>query len=194
VCEMSYRLLTPLPARTRTSQSTTVTQITRKGLLGSSETSTGRSSPRRVDFHLPEDHTDNFEVQEELEAIEVPEVEEIVDTSHSDYDDAPENDHESSKENEDEPEDEPQALPSIFHSEVSDCRNETSYSSTNHCQSTGQYSEEINCRGSRGHCFLRRIGGRGTGSPVSRSLMLFNISVLVVNDSERNSMGRESNK
>jgi hypothetical protein len=88
-CEMSYQPLTPLPARIRTSQSTTVTQITRKGLLGSSETSTGRSSPRRVEFHLPEDHTDNFEAQEEPEAIKVHEVEEMVDTGYSDYDDTP---------------------------------------------------------------------------------------------------------
>ncbi|KAH8149081.1 uncharacterized protein LAJ45_06620 [Morchella importuna] len=107
-------------AQTRSSQSTTAAQITRKGLLRSSETATGRSSPRRVEFHLPEDHTDNFEAQEEPEAIEVPEaieapeVEEIVDTSHSDYDDAPENDHESSEEDEDEPEDEPQAPPPSY--------------------------------------------------------------------------------
>jgi hypothetical protein len=95
--------LTPLPARTRSSQSTTPAQIIRKGLLHSSETSTERSSLRRVEFHLLEDHTDNFEVQEEPEAIEAAEVEEIVDTSHSDYDDALENDHESSEEDEYEP-------------------------------------------------------------------------------------------
>ncbi|RPB08093.1 hypothetical protein P167DRAFT_578669, partial [Morchella conica CCBAS932] len=118
--EISYRTLTPLPARTRSSQPTTAAQITRKGLLRSSEAPTGRSSPRRVEFHLPEDHTDNFEAQEEpeaieaSEAIEAPEVEEIVDTSHSDYDDAPENDHESSGEDEDEPEDEPQAPPPSY--------------------------------------------------------------------------------
>ncbi|RPB11694.1 hypothetical protein P167DRAFT_546256, partial [Morchella conica CCBAS932] len=106
--------------RTRSSQSTTAAQITRKGLLRSSETPTGRSSRRRVEFHLPEDHTDNFEAQEEpeaieaSEAIEAPEVEEIVDTSHSDYDDAPENDHESSEEDEDEPGDEPQAPPPSY--------------------------------------------------------------------------------
>ncbi|KAH8144353.1 uncharacterized protein LAJ45_11675 [Morchella importuna] len=109
--EIFYRTLTPLPACTPSSQSTTAAQITRKGLLRSSETPTGRSSLRRVEFHLPEDHTDNFEVQEEPEAIEAPEVEETVDTSHSDYDDALENDHESSEEDEDEPEDEPQAPP-----------------------------------------------------------------------------------
>jgi hypothetical protein len=94
----------------------------------------------------------------------VLELEEMVDISYSYYDDAPENDHESSKEDEDELEDEIQALPSIFHPEVSDCRKETSYSSTNHCQSTGQCSEETNCHGSGGHCFFRRFGGRGTGS------------------------------
>jgi hypothetical protein len=38
-------------------------------------------------------------------------VEEIVDTSYSDYDDAPEKDHESSEENEDELEDEPHDSP-----------------------------------------------------------------------------------
>jgi hypothetical protein len=102
-------------------------------------------------------------------------VEEIVDTSHSDYDDALENDYESSEEDEDEPEDEPQAPPPIFHPEVSDCRKETSYSSTNHCQSTGQCSEETNWRGSGGHCFFRCIGGRGTSSTLSRSLMLCNM-------------------
>ncbi|KAH8144650.1 uncharacterized protein LAJ45_11359 [Morchella importuna] len=111
---ISYRTLTPLPAPTRSSQSTTAAQITRTGILCSSETPTGRSSPRRVEFHLPEDHTDDFEAQEEPEAIEAPEVEEIVDTSHSDYDDAPENDYESSEEDEDEPEDEPQAPPPSY--------------------------------------------------------------------------------
>jgi hypothetical protein len=94
--EISYRPLTPLPARTRSNQSTTAAQITRKGILLSSQTPTGRSSAQRVEFHLPEDYTDNFEAQEEPEAIDALEVEEIVDTSHSDYDDAPENDHESS--------------------------------------------------------------------------------------------------
>jgi hypothetical protein len=89
--------LTPLPARIRSSQSITDAQIIQKGLLRSSETPTGSSSPRRVEFHLPKDHSDNFEAQEEPEAIEEPEVEEIVDTSHSDYDDAPENNHESSE-------------------------------------------------------------------------------------------------
>ncbi|KAH0604497.1 uncharacterized protein H6S33_006874, partial [Morchella sextelata] len=52
--------------------------------------------------------------QREPEAIEVPELEEIVDTSYSYYDDAPENNHERSEEDEDEPEDEPQALPLYF--------------------------------------------------------------------------------
>jgi hypothetical protein len=88
---------------------TTAAQKTRKGLLRSSETLTGRSSPRRVEFHLSEDHTNNFEAQEEPEAIEAPEMKEIVNTSHSDYDDAPENDHERYEEDEDEPENEPQA-------------------------------------------------------------------------------------
>jgi hypothetical protein len=103
--------LTPLPAHTRSSQSVTTTQITRKGLLHSSEAPTGRSSLWRVEFHLPGNHTDNFEAQEVSETIEVPEVEKIVDTGYSDYDDAPENDHESSEEHEDEPEDEPQVPP-----------------------------------------------------------------------------------
>jgi hypothetical protein len=109
--EISYRPLTPLPAHTRSSQSTTATQITRKCLLRSSKTPTERSSPWRVEFQLSEDHIDNFEAQEEPETIEAPKVEEIVDTSYSDYDDALENDHESSEEDEDEPEDEPQAPP-----------------------------------------------------------------------------------
>jgi hypothetical protein len=108
-CEISYQPLTPLPVHTQSSQSTTATQINQKGLLRSSETPTGRSSPRRVEFHIPEDHIDNFEVQEEPEAIEAPEVEEIVDTIQSDYNDAPENNHESSEEYDDEPENEPQA-------------------------------------------------------------------------------------
>ncbi|RPB06933.1 hypothetical protein P167DRAFT_579833 [Morchella conica CCBAS932] len=107
--EISYRTLTPLPARTRSSQSTTAAQIARKGLLRSSETPTGRSSLRRVEFHIPGDHTDLVEAQEQAQAIEAPEVEEIVDTSHSEYDDSPENEPESSEENEDEPEDQPQA-------------------------------------------------------------------------------------
>ncbi|KAH0611277.1 uncharacterized protein H6S33_010542 [Morchella sextelata] len=107
--EIPRRPLTPLPARTRSSQSTTATQIAHKGLLHSSETPTGRSSPSRVEFHLPGDHTDFVEAQEQAQAIEAPEVEEIVDTSHSEYDDSPENEPESSEENEDEPEDEPQA-------------------------------------------------------------------------------------
>ncbi|KAH0607332.1 uncharacterized protein H6S33_003320, partial [Morchella sextelata] len=114
------------------------------------------------------------DAQEEPEAIEAPEMEEIVDTSHSDYDDAPENDHESSEGDEDEPEDEPQAPP-IFHPDVSDCWKETSYNSTNYCQISGQCSEETNWHGSGGDCFFRRIGGRGTGSTLSRSLMLFNM-------------------
>jgi hypothetical protein len=107
--EITYRPLTPLPACTRSSQSTTAAQIARKGLLHFSETPTGRSSPRRVEFHLLGDHTDLVEVQEQAQAIEAPEVEEIVDTSNSEYDDSPENKPESSEENKDEPEDEPQA-------------------------------------------------------------------------------------
>ncbi|KAI5842379.1 hypothetical protein DFP73DRAFT_595730, partial [Morchella snyderi] len=91
---------------TRSSQSTTA-PIARKGLLRSSDTSTGRSSPRRVEFHLPDGNTDSAEVQEQQE--DVPEVEETADTSHSEYDDSPENDHESSEENLDDPEEEPQA-------------------------------------------------------------------------------------
>ncbi|KAI5841735.1 hypothetical protein DFP73DRAFT_596306 [Morchella snyderi] len=94
--EISFRVLTALSTRTRSSQSTstqssqsTIAPIARKGLLRSSDTSTGRSSPRR---------------QEDL-----PEVEETVDTSHSEYDDSPENDHESSEENLDDTEEEPQA-------------------------------------------------------------------------------------
>jgi hypothetical protein len=105
--------LTPLSARTRSSQSTTAIQITRKGLLRSSKTPTGGSSFRRVEFHLPEDHTDNFEAQEELKAIESPEVEGIVETSDSYYNNALENDHGSSEKDENEPEDEPQALPHL---------------------------------------------------------------------------------
>ncbi|KAH0602464.1 uncharacterized protein H6S33_008803 [Morchella sextelata] len=107
--EIPCRPLTPLPARTRSSQSTTAAQIARKGILRSSETPTGRSSPRRVEFHLPGDHTDLVEAQEQAQVIEASEVEEIVDTSHSEYDDSPEKESESSEENEDEPEDEPQA-------------------------------------------------------------------------------------
>ncbi|KAI5839677.1 hypothetical protein DFP73DRAFT_598287 [Morchella snyderi] len=56
-----------------------------------------------------EQHTRVLYPREQAEAIEAPEVEEIVDTSHSEYDDSPENDHESFEENEGEPEDEPQA-------------------------------------------------------------------------------------
>ncbi|KAH0611254.1 uncharacterized protein H6S33_011681 [Morchella sextelata] len=107
--EMFYRPLTTVPARTQSSQSTIATQITWKGLLGSSETPSGRNSPWGVEFHLLKDHTDNFEAQEKPEAIQVPEMEEIVDTSQSDHDDAPENDNKSSEEDKDEPENEPQA-------------------------------------------------------------------------------------
>ncbi|KAH0611271.1 uncharacterized protein H6S33_010536 [Morchella sextelata] len=106
--EIPCRPLTPLPARTRSSQSTTA-PIARKGLLCSTDTSTGRSSPRRVEFHLPDGNTDSVEVQEHQE--DVPEVEETADTSHSEYDDSPENAQESSEENLDDPEEseEPQA-------------------------------------------------------------------------------------
>ncbi|KAH0608315.1 uncharacterized protein H6S33_002367, partial [Morchella sextelata] len=48
---------------------------------------------------------------EQSETIEVPEVEEIVDTRYSNYDDAPEKVQENSKGYEDESKDEPQALP-----------------------------------------------------------------------------------
>ncbi|KAH0609147.1 uncharacterized protein H6S33_001375 [Morchella sextelata] len=105
--EIPYRLFTPLPASTRSTQSTTAIQVACKGLLRSSKSPTGRSSPTRVEFHLPGDHTDLVEVQEQAQAIEVPEVEEIVHTSQSEYDDSPENEPESSEENKDEPEDEP---------------------------------------------------------------------------------------
>ncbi|KAI5843131.1 hypothetical protein DFP73DRAFT_527788 [Morchella snyderi] len=112
--EISFRSLTALSTSTRSSQSTstwssqsTTTPIARKGLLRSSDTSTGRNSPRRVEFHLPDGNTDSAEGQEQQE--DVPEVEETADPSHSEYDDSPENDHESSEENLDDPEEEPQA-------------------------------------------------------------------------------------
>lgn len=104
--EISFRALTPLSTSTRSSQSITA-PIARKGLLRSTDTSTGRSSPRRVEFHLPNGNTDSVEVQEEQP--EEPEVEEAADTSHSEYDDSPENAQESSEENLDDPEEEPQA-------------------------------------------------------------------------------------
>lgn len=106
--EISFRALTPLSTSTRSSQSTTA-PIARKGLLRSTDTSTGRSSPRRVEFHLPNGNTDSVEVQEEQPEEDVPEVEETADTSHSEYDDSPENAQESSEENLDDPEEEPQA-------------------------------------------------------------------------------------
>ncbi|KAI5839627.1 hypothetical protein DFP73DRAFT_598615 [Morchella snyderi] len=112
--EISFRALTALSTSTRSSQLTstrssqsTTAPIARKGLLRSSDTSTGRSSPRRVEFHLPDGNTDSAEVQEQQE--DVPEVEETANTSHSEFDDSPENDHESSEENLDDPEEEPQA-------------------------------------------------------------------------------------
>ncbi|KAI5838660.1 hypothetical protein DFP73DRAFT_530749 [Morchella snyderi] len=112
--EISLRALTALSTSTRSSQSTstwssqsTTAPIARKWLLRSSDTSTGRSSPRRVEFYLPDGNTDSAEVQEQQE--DVPEVEETADTSHSEYDDSPENDYESSEENLDDPEEEPQA-------------------------------------------------------------------------------------
>jgi hypothetical protein len=49
-----------------------------------------------VPFHLSEDHTDSFEYQKPIES----EVQEIVNNSHSDYDDTPENDREGSDEDE----------------------------------------------------------------------------------------------
>ncbi|KAI5839997.1 hypothetical protein DFP73DRAFT_529472 [Morchella snyderi] len=112
--KISFRALTTLSTSTRSSQSTstrssqsTTAPIARKGLLRSSDTSTGRSSPRRVEFHLPDGNTDSAEVQEQQE--DVPELEETADTSYSEYDDSSENDHESSEENLDDPEEEPQA-------------------------------------------------------------------------------------
>ncbi|KAI5836689.1 hypothetical protein DFP73DRAFT_602018 [Morchella snyderi] len=114
--EISFRALTALSTGTRSSQSTstrssqsTTAPIARKGLLYSTDTSTGRSSPRRVEFHLPNGNTDSAEVQEEQPEEHVPEVEETADTSHSEYDDSPENNQESSEENPDDPEDQPQA-------------------------------------------------------------------------------------
>ncbi|KAI5837770.1 hypothetical protein DFP73DRAFT_600782 [Morchella snyderi] len=106
--EISFRALTALSTGTRSSQSTstrssqsTTAPIARKGLLRSTDTSTGRSSPRRVEFHLPNGNTDSAEVQEEQPEEHVPEVEETANTSHSEYDDSPENDQESSEENPD---------------------------------------------------------------------------------------------
>ncbi|KAI5846450.1 hypothetical protein DFP73DRAFT_593514 [Morchella snyderi] len=78
--EISYRALTALSISTRSSQST-ISPIVRKGLLRSSDTSTGRSSPRRAEFHLPDGNTDSAEVQEQQE--DVPEEEETGDTSYS---------------------------------------------------------------------------------------------------------------
>ncbi|KAI5837759.1 hypothetical protein DFP73DRAFT_600767 [Morchella snyderi] len=114
--EISFRALTTLSTGTRSSQSistrssqSTAAPIARRGLLCSTDTSTGRSSPRRVEFHLPNGNTDSAEVQEEQPEEHVPEVEETADTSHSEYDDSPENHQQSSEENPDVPEDEPQA-------------------------------------------------------------------------------------
>ncbi|KAI5841734.1 hypothetical protein DFP73DRAFT_596298 [Morchella snyderi] len=72
----------------------TITPIARKGLLRSSDTLTGRSSPRRVEFSLSDGNTGDVEVQEKPE--DLPEMEESADTSHLEYDDSPENDHKSS--------------------------------------------------------------------------------------------------
>ncbi|KAH8145856.1 uncharacterized protein LAJ45_10181 [Morchella importuna] len=84
-----FRGLTALSTNTRSSQSTSTrsSQSTTapkacKGLLRCTDTSTGRRSPRRVEFHLPDGNTDSVEVQE---------VEETTDTSHSEYDASPEN-------------------------------------------------------------------------------------------------------
>ncbi|KAI5836694.1 hypothetical protein DFP73DRAFT_532538 [Morchella snyderi] len=114
--EISFRALTALSTGTRSSQSTstrssqsTTAPIARKELLRSTDTSTGRSSPRRVEFHLPNGNTDSAEVQEEQPEEHVPEVEETANTRHSEYDDSPENDQKSSEENPDVPEDQPQA-------------------------------------------------------------------------------------
>jgi hypothetical protein len=60
-----------------------------------------QSPSKRVKFHLSDHHTDNFEAQGEPEAIEAPELEEIVDTSNSEYYDTPKNDQESSEDDED---------------------------------------------------------------------------------------------
>ncbi|KAI5847416.1 hypothetical protein DFP73DRAFT_593258 [Morchella snyderi] len=114
--EISFRELTALSTSTRSSQSTstrssqsTNAPIARKGLLLSTDISTGRNSPRRVEFHLPNGNTDSAEVQGEQTEEHVPEVEETADTSHSEYDDSPENAEESSEENPDDPEDQPEA-------------------------------------------------------------------------------------
>ncbi|KAH8145875.1 uncharacterized protein LAJ45_10017 [Morchella importuna] len=105
--EIPFRALTALSTNTRSSQSTrtrssqsTTAPIARKGLLRSTDTSTGRSSPRRVEFHLPDGNIGSVEVQE---------VEETADTSHSEYDDSSENAQESSEENLDDVEEESQA-------------------------------------------------------------------------------------
>ncbi|KAI5839484.1 hypothetical protein DFP73DRAFT_598467 [Morchella snyderi] len=114
--EISFRELTALSTSTRSSQSTstrssqsTNAPIARKGLLRSTDISTGRNSPRRVEFHLPNGNTDSAEVQGEQTEEHVPKVEETADTSHSEYDDSPENAEESSEENPDDPEDQPEA-------------------------------------------------------------------------------------
>ncbi|KAI5839760.1 hypothetical protein DFP73DRAFT_529596 [Morchella snyderi] len=176
--EISFRALTALSTSTRSSQSTstrssqsTTTPIARKGLLRSSDTSTGRSSPRRVEFHLPDGNTDSAEVQEQQE--DVPEVEETADTSHSEYDDSPENDHESSEENLDDPEEEPQA-------------------STQRSQSTGKRPRTVQPTTARALGNARR---RPTGA-VAEVIASSDVSVDVVqnaNHSEGNTTGCEGN-
>ncbi|KAI5842668.1 hypothetical protein DFP73DRAFT_596025 [Morchella snyderi] len=178
--EISFRALTALSTSTWSSQSisirssqSTTTPIARKGLLRSSDTSTGRSSSKRVEFHLPNGNTDSAEVQEQQE--DVPEVEETADTSHSEYDDSPENDHESSEENLDEPEEEPQA-------------------STQRSQSTGKRPRTVQPTTARALGNARR---RPTGA-VAEVIASSDVSIDVVqrqnaNHSEGNTLGCEGN-
>ncbi|KAI5842115.1 hypothetical protein DFP73DRAFT_528077 [Morchella snyderi] len=104
--DVLYRACTALSTSTQSSQSTTA-PIAHKGLLRSSDTPTGRSSPRRVEFNCPNSNTNNVEIKEQQE--DVTEVEETAHTSHSEYDNSLENDYKSSKKNLDDPEEEPQA-------------------------------------------------------------------------------------
>ncbi|KAI5849661.1 hypothetical protein DFP73DRAFT_524658 [Morchella snyderi] len=178
--EISFRALTALSTSTRSSQSTstrssgwTTAPIARKGLLRSSDTSTGRSSPRRVECHLPDGNTDSAEVQEQQE--DVPEVEETADTSYSEYDGSPENDHESSEENLDDSEEEPQA-------------------STQRSQSTGKRPCTVQPTTARALGNARR---RPTGV-VAEVIASSDVSVHVVqgqnaNHSEGNTIGCEDN-
>ncbi|KAI5843308.1 hypothetical protein DFP73DRAFT_527323 [Morchella snyderi] len=152
--EISFRALTALSTSTR-------------------NTSTGRSSPRRVEFHLPDGNTDSAEVQEQQE--DVPEVEETADTSHSEYDGSPENDYESSEENLDDPEEEPQA-------------------SMQRSQSTGKRPRTVQLTPARALGNARR---RPTGA-VAEVIASSDVSVDVVqgqnaNHSEGNTTGCEGN-